>query len=163
MDHEPNCRADTSNLSGIVVHSGRIFCVRGYRIFHSILDYPDLSPIGSSHAHLLFRQSRRSSSASIAPLKYPRSSSHTKPIWYYHQFANPVSGHTRIYLHLRRQRTPPRLNASHPHSLKIAAKDSSPAKASAATNVNDLDDVKLYCFCENYNFGYTIGTRPESN
>lgn len=52
---------------------------------------------------------------------------------------------------------PPKLNSSHPHSLMIVPKDSSPANASATTNIIDPDDDKLYCFCGNYNFGEMIG------
>ena len=58
---------------------------------------------------------------------------------------------------------PPTLSTSHPHSLRVVAKDSLPAKALAVTNVIDLDNAKLYCSCGNYNSGYIVGTRPESD
>ena len=48
------------------------------------------------------------------------------------------------------------LSASHSHSLTIT-KDSSPANASATTNIIDPNDDKLYCLCGNINFGEMIG------
>ena len=44
-------RANLGDFSGIVVHSGWVFCTRGDGAPHSSLVYPSLPSIGSSNAH----------------------------------------------------------------------------------------------------------------
>ena len=161
----PRCRTDTSNLSGIVVHSAAA-SVPGGIGGGTPLDYSDLPPIGSSNAQPLSRQSRRSSSASIAPLKYPRRTSHTNPTWYYYQSANPVSGHTRIYLHLRCQRTTILIHRSHLHSvppIRTSSRRLLTRKSLSRYKRHKPKQRQNIWLLRNYNSGHMIGTKPGSN
>jgi uncharacterized membrane protein YgcG len=138
---------------------------------HPSLGHPSLPPVGGSSAHPSLHQPNppfddraipppqgiHHPNIRVAPsIPTKAEATTTPPIREVIMHSNPSTPPPPAHYH-HHPSLPPKLNSSHPHSLTIEAKDSSPANASATTNIIDPDDDKLYCFCGNINFGEMIG------
>ena len=136
---------------------------------HPSLGHPSLAPMSNSSTHpslhqlnppfddrTILPQPTHHPNIRVAPsISTKAEATSTPPIREVTMNSNPSTPPPPVHL-LHHPSLPPMLSASHSHSLTIT-KDSSPANASATTNIIDPDDDKLYCFCGNINFGEMIG------